>query len=124
MIFRLDILDTQPGATGDAAFLAPPGDVLSEEQYREWLAWAQMDPQVFQLMVVVARGYRGNPVFPRPRFIGPFADVLESVFKECVKSMYDRNNRRPSDGPPAYNVRRTPLQQPEAPLDLYRPQAL
>jgi hypothetical protein len=123
MIFRLDVLDTQPGATGEAAILAPPADVHSEAQYLEWLGWAQMDPQVFQLMVVIARGHRGNPIFPRPRFIGPFADVLESVFKDFVKSMYDRNFRRSPDGPPAYNVRRTPLQQQE-PLDLYRPQAL
>lgn len=118
MILRLDVFDTQPGATGEAAILAPPADVHSEAQYLEWLGWAQMDPQVFQLMVVVSRAIRGNSLFPRPRFSGPFAGVLEGVFKEFTRSLADKNHRRSPDGPPAISVRRDPPRA-EAPLQLF-----
>lgn len=123
MIFRLDVLDTEPGATGESAVLAPPADVHSEQQYLEWLGWAQLDPQMLQLMAVVGRAYRGNPVFPRPRFTGRYADVLEGSIKEFSRSIYDKNYRRSPDGPPAISVRRA-LPRAETPLQLYTQQSL
>ena len=74
----ITIMDTHPGATGAHAMFAPPGDFTGEaDDYRQWLRrqW-NADRGYQQKMVVTARLIR---LGAKARFIGPYAEVLESA---------------------------------------------
>lgn len=125
MIFRMDVLDTTPGAGGEAAILAPPAEVTTEEQYLEWLRQAHLDPQLAQVMVCLGRAYKGNNIFKKPRIIGPMASTLDTALQSMSKWMYQKpmaGYARQTDGPPAVSLGVPPRS--EAPLDLFQGQTL
>jgi len=123
MIFRTDLLDTTPGATGELAVLAPPAEITTEDAYLQWLRMARRDLQLFNVMVFLARAYLRSTVLRKPTIVGPMASTLDQALRGMAKWLTQSPKERHPDGPPSLPMSLAPPAG-EPPLDLFQMQEL
>ena len=86
---RTDLLDTTPGSFGETCLFAPTAQVTTAERYLRALNTVVQKSDKHRMYVnFIIPSYSGVGTFPRPRIIGPFAEVLDSFFVDKAKAVY------------------------------------